>query len=169
MKDTALMPSFTPLYINGKFVPSSNGETFPVRNPYSGEIVGESASASSADCKAAVEAAAEALKTWETSSMATRRDIFLRAAELVKTDKYRDKIVKSNLEETAAAEYWGMYNWKTASSSLRTQAGLVDQLRGEFYPSATVPGADVITERRAMGVVFVDLFHSFYSEISRLL
>ncbi|KAF4617002.1 hypothetical protein D9613_008507 [Agrocybe pediades] len=152
------MPPFASLYINGKFVPASDGGTFEVRNPFSGEVVSESASASSADCKAAVDAAAEALKTWETSAMTTRRQIFLRAAELVKTDKYRKKILDSIQEETAAAPYWAMYNWVTAGSALITQAGLVDHLRGDTYPSSTVPGGEVLTERRPMGVMRVVSF-----------
>jgi len=49
------MISTTELYIDGKFVPSRTGETFEIRNPYSGEVIGLSASASSADCKAAID------------------------------------------------------------------------------------------------------------------
>ena len=40
-----------------------------------------------------------------------RRDILLRAAELVALDKYRVKIVESTQQETAAAPYWANFNW----------------------------------------------------------
>jgi len=145
------------LYINGQFVPASNGETFEVRNPYSGKVVTESASASSADCKAAVDAAAEAFKTWGRSSLATRRDIFLKAAELVQTDKYRTMIIDSAQEETDAAPYYAYFNWFMAVDALRTQAALVEKLRGEIYPSGVVPGAEILAERKPMGVVCVFL------------
>ncbi|KDR72513.1 hypothetical protein GALMADRAFT_252630 [Galerina marginata CBS 339.88] len=148
------MPPLTQLYINGRFVPSSTGETFEVRNPYSGEVVGLSSSASSADCKAAIDAASEAFKTWEHSTLNQRRDILLKAADLIQSDKYRTKVGQSIQEETAAATYWGNFNWALTSNFLRTQAGTIDQLRGEIYPSGSVPGAQVITQRRAMGVIF---------------
>ncbi|KAF9564492.1 ALDH-like protein [Agrocybe pediades] len=147
-------PPIAQLYINGQFVPASNGETFEVRNPYSGKVVTVSASATSADCKAAVDAAAEAFKTWERTTLATRRDIFLKAADLVKTDKYRDMIIESTKEETDAASYYAYFNWFMAADALRTQAALVEKLRGEIYPSGVVPGAEILAERRALGVVF---------------
>jgi len=149
------MLPFTQLYINGKFVPSTTGETFNVYNPHSGVHVGTAASASGLDCASAIEAAAEAFKTWENSNLNDRRDILLRAADLVVSDKYRVKIVESTQEETAAAAYWAKFNWAGARNFLRTHAGTVDRLRGEIYPSSTVPGAQVISQRRAQGVVYV--------------
>ncbi|KAF8156920.1 Aldehyde/histidinol dehydrogenase [Crassisporium funariophilum] len=148
------MPPLTQLYIDGQFVPSSNGATFEVRNPYSGQVVGHSSSASSSDCKAAIEAAAKAFKTWESTSMNQRRDIFLKAADLVKTEKYVTKIMASVQEETSAAEYWGTFTWIGTSNFLRTQAGMLDQLKGETFPSGSIPGAQVVAQRRAMGVIF---------------
>jgi len=148
------MLPFTHLYINGKFVPSITGETFEVYNPHSGVHVGTAASASSLDCASAIEAAAEAFKAWENSNLNVRRDILLRAVELVALDKYRDKIVESTQQETAAAPYWANFNWAGARNFLRTHAGTVDRLRGEIYPSSTIPGAQVIAQRRAQGVVY---------------
>jgi acyl-CoA reductase-like NAD-dependent aldehyde dehydrogenase len=148
------MLPFTQLYINGKFVPSITGETFEVYNPHSGVHVGTAASASSLDCASAIEAASEAFKFWENSNLNDRRDILLRAAELVSSDKYRVKIVESTQQETAAAPYWANFNWAGARNFLRTHAGTVDRLRGEIYPSSTVPGAQVISQRRAQGVVY---------------
>ncbi|EDR01973.1 uncharacterized protein LACBIDRAFT_175070 [Laccaria bicolor S238N-H82] len=148
------MAPFTPLYIDGDAVQASNGESFEVRNPYSGQVVGTAASASSVDCVTAIEAAGRAFKIWEHSSPNTRRDIFLRAAELLSGDKYKSKITEAIKEETAGADYWGAFNSAIAINFLRTQAGLVDRLKGEIYPSGSVPGAQVIAQRRAMGVIF---------------
>lgn len=147
------MTPLTQLYINGNYVPSSSGETFEVRNPFSGEVVGISASAASADGKAAVDAAQQAFKTWEYTSHNERRDIFLRAADLLASDKYRAKITQTMGEEAAAAAYWAMTNVIGSTGLFRTQAGMVERLKGEVFPSGTVPGAQVISERRAMGVV----------------
>ncbi|KAF8189363.1 Aldehyde/histidinol dehydrogenase [Pholiota molesta] len=148
------MPGLTQLYINGNYGPSSSGETFEIHNPFSGQVVGTAASASSADGKAAVDAAAKAFKTWEHSSPNDRRDIFLRAATLLESDKYRAKVAQCMAEEVAAPLYWSMFNIMGSANLLRTQAGMVERLKGEIFPSGTVPGAQVISQRRAMGVVF---------------
>ncbi|KAF9476799.1 aldehyde dehydrogenase [Pholiota conissans] len=148
------MTQTTQLYINGNYVPSSSGETFEVLNPFSGQVVGKAASASSADGKAAVDAAAKAFKTWEYSSHNDRRDVLLRAANLLESEKYRNKIVQCMAEEVAAPLYWSMFNVMGSANLLRTQAGVVERLKGEIFPSGTVPGAQVISQRRAMGVIF---------------
>ncbi|KAH9477607.1 Vanillin dehydrogenase [Psilocybe cubensis] len=148
------MLPFTELFINGRFVPSSTGETFEVRNPYTGAVVGTSASASSEDCKDAIEAAQQALKTWENSPLAQRRDIYLKAAELIMTEKYREKIFQAIREETAGSNELVMMNVAPVAGTLRAHAGLVESLRGDVYPSLTVPGAQVVARPRAMGVIF---------------
>ncbi|KAF8962311.1 Aldehyde/histidinol dehydrogenase [Flammula alnicola] len=148
------MAPLTKLYIDGKFVPSSTGETFEVRNPHSGQVVGISSSASSADCKAAVHAAAKAFKAWEHSNLNDRRDVLLRAADLLASEEYRTKVLEAITEETAGASYWGTFNVMGSINFLRSQAGTVEKLKGEIFPSGTVPGAQAISQRRAMGVIF---------------
>ena len=44
------------------------------------------------DSKKAVDSAAEAFKTWQFTSPAAKAAIFRKAAEIIKTDKYADKI-----------------------------------------------------------------------------
>lgn len=145
----------TLLYIDGHYVPASDGETFQVRNPYSGLVVGSAASASSKDCTAAIEAASRAFVSWEYTRLNERRDLFLKAADIVAADKYRTRIQEAIQQETSSDKFWATFNWRSASEFLRTQAGMVDHLRGEVYQSASVPGAQVVAQRRAMGVWFV--------------
>lgn len=51
-------------YINGQFVPAISGKTFKVTDPSTGELVGTSAEADVDDTQSAIEAAAEAFKTF---------------------------------------------------------------------------------------------------------
>ncbi|KAJ6782447.1 hypothetical protein PWT90_09445 [Aphanocladium album] len=51
-------------YINGQWVPSISGKTFKVTDPSTGELVGTGAEADVDDTKSAIEAAAEAFKTF---------------------------------------------------------------------------------------------------------
>ncbi|RDB18697.1 Salicylaldehyde dehydrogenase [Hypsizygus marmoreus] len=146
------MVPFTPLYIDGQEVPSSNKATFEVINPASGKIVGQSASASGEDCSTAVESAAKAFTTWQQSGIAERRAIFLKAAEIVSTETYKKKIVQATQDETAAVDYWSTLNWAGAGTLLRTAAGFLNELGGKTLPSA-LPGGKLETQRRPMGVI----------------
>lgn len=159
---------FTPLFINGQEVSTDAQAAFEIRNPFSGQVVGISASASSEDCKTAVESAANAFKTWEHTSASERRDVFLRAADIVATDVYREKVKKAMQEETAAVDYWCHYNWSGAANFLRVISGFVNELRGTAFPSGIVPGARVETHRRAIGVMFV-FFHLYVGGFAHFL
>ena len=98
-----MAPPFTPLYIDGEWRPASTGATYDVTNPLTGAVVGTAAAASAADCVAAVEAAQRAFKTWESTPAGVRRDIVLRAADILATERYRDKILEACATETCAA------------------------------------------------------------------
>jgi acyl-CoA reductase-like NAD-dependent aldehyde dehydrogenase len=120
------MLPFTPLSIDGQPRPSSTNETFEVRNPYSSKVVGTAASATSQDCKDAVEAAAKAFVTWERKNLYEKRDIFIKAADLLTTNKYNDKILAAIVEETGAVLSWAQYNIVVSTISLcRTDVTII--------------------------------------------
>ncbi|KAH9944794.1 Aldehyde/histidinol dehydrogenase [Amylocystis lapponica] len=144
---------FTPLVIDGQDRHASTGKAFEVRNPHSGDVVGLAASASSEDCKDAVDAAARAFCTWEHVSISTRRAVFLKAASLLATERYAQKVKAALQEETAAVDSMVAFNLEQSTPSLAHIAGLVAQLKGETFPS-DVPGGLVIAQRRACGVIF---------------
>ncbi|EIN08994.1 aldehyde dehydrogenase [Punctularia strigosozonata HHB-11173 SS5] len=147
------MAPFTNLFIDGEWRPSSDQGTFEVRNPYSNAVVGTAASATLDDCKDAVEAAGRAFKSWEHTSFAERRNILLKAADIFATEKVRKKIVHTMTEETAAVQEFAGINAFVPTEQLQHVAGLVNDLKGESFPSR-VAGGHVIAQRRAMGVVY---------------
>lgn len=106
---------FTSLYINGQYRPAGTGETFDVRNPCSNAVVGSCASASSEDCLAAADAAGEAFNSWEKSPLNARRDIFLKAADIVTSDKFKEKLLRVPVEETAAPPPVAFGQWAGAA------------------------------------------------------
>jgi acyl-CoA reductase-like NAD-dependent aldehyde dehydrogenase len=69
------------------FYIDSNNESYEVQNPYMNLVAGTAAAAFSKDT-AAIEAAAKAFEVWERGDLSDRRDIFLKAAELI-TEKDR--------------------------------------------------------------------------------
>ncbi|KAK0192054.1 Aldehyde/histidinol dehydrogenase [Armillaria mellea] len=146
--------SFTPLFINGQKVPSSDNITFDVVNPYSHTVVGRAASATSVDCLAAIDAAHAAFKTWEHSPLQQRKDVLVKAADILSTDRYKQLILQVMKEETATPVDFCMFNWGSSQQFLRDIAKPGDLLGDERTASDRVPGAEVLVQRRAMGVIF---------------
>ncbi|EEB89370.1 hypothetical protein MPER_12541, partial [Moniliophthora perniciosa FA553] len=147
------MPPFTPLIINGQSVSSSTGSQYEIKNPFSDKVVGLAASASSTDCKAAITSAYNAFKTWEQSSLSTRRDVLLRAADLVQTDRYKNLIIQAIKEETAASDEMCIFNWVTSAGFLKASASLTRDLGGDRFSSDRLPGGWVVTEKKPLGVI----------------
>ncbi|THH30803.1 hypothetical protein EUX98_g3383 [Antrodiella citrinella] len=143
---------FTSLFIDGESRPASDNKSFEVRNPYTGKVVGLAASATSDDCRAAIESAGKAFKIWENTTLLERRDVFLRAAALLATDRYYQKIQDTTRDETAATDHLKFVNYYGPISLLKDVAGTTSELKGEIYPSE-VQGGQVVVERRAKGVV----------------
>ncbi|KDQ56594.1 hypothetical protein JAAARDRAFT_689366 [Jaapia argillacea MUCL 33604] len=152
--DSSSLP-FTSLFINGQWVPSSTSSTFPIHNPSSpSSPVGHSASASVADCTSALTSAATAFRTWEHTSLSSKRSIFLKAAELLASERYKKKVIEVTQSEIGAVEPWILGTWAPSVEKLKWTAGCVNELRGETFPSDFAEGAHVVVQRRAMGVVF---------------
>lgn len=144
-----------PLIINGARRPAENNATFPVTNPASQSQTGASSAASPADCIAAADAANAAFSAWEKTPPAARRDVFLRAADVLARPEWRDRVVGTMSAEVDASKFWAEFNWMEAIDALRTTAGLVGELAGRAYASTIVPGAQVLEQKRAMGVMCV--------------
>ena len=146
-------PVFTPLIIDGQERPANSSEVFEVHRSHSDTLVETAASATIQDCHDAINAASQAFKTWETSRLVDRRDIFIRAAELLKSAKYSKLLQAAYNDEVAFAPYWGKMDKNAAVQIILAQLACMDQLKGESYSSSLVSGAEVFVHRRAKGVV----------------
>ncbi|KAI0919058.1 hypothetical protein AcW1_003467 [Taiwanofungus camphoratus] len=80
-----------------------------------------------------------------------KRDYFLKAADLLNTEKYRAKVKAAIQDEICAVDYLVGMNLEVSTTMLREVAGMVTQLRRETFPS--VAGGQVIAQRRAQGVI----------------
>ena len=146
-------PVFTPLIVDGQERPANNGEIFEVHRSHSGTLVETAASATIEDCHDAIHAASQAFKSWEASSLVDRRDIFIRAADILKSTKYAKLFKEAFNDEVAIAPFWCQIDLNAAINIILAQLGCVDELKGEFSPSQTVSGAEVFVHRRAKGAM----------------
>ncbi len=144
---------FTPLLINGERRPASTGATFEVRNPHTGVLASIAATASSDDCRVAIEAAQRAFPAWEDTPSNTRRQILLRALATLQSEEWQKKAAAPMRSEVAMPESQVNFNLFSADA-LMNFACLVNELKGETLPSV-VPGGQVFIQRRALGVVYV--------------
>jgi succinate-semialdehyde dehydrogenase/glutarate-semialdehyde dehydrogenase len=65
----------TQAYINGKWVDGNGGETYPVTNPATGEVIAECASCGTDETRLAIEAAEVAQRSWSKKSVKERAGI----------------------------------------------------------------------------------------------
>ncbi|GAA4894639.1 NAD-dependent succinate-semialdehyde dehydrogenase [Tessaracoccus lubricantis] len=80
---SALALAPTGLFIGGQWRPSSSGETFPVHNPATGQVLTSVASATPEDGMAALAAADAAAATWARTPSRERSEILRRAHGLL--------------------------------------------------------------------------------------
>ena len=70
-------------YINGKWHPAKNGETFPVHNPSNGELIGEVPKMGREETHAAIAAAHAAFPSWRAKTAKERSAILRRWYDLM--------------------------------------------------------------------------------------
>ena len=84
--------------------------------------------------------------------MYQRRDILIKAADILDSEAMRQQIMTGMREETAAIDDILLVNLKMASDSVRDIAGMIQLLKGETFPSLT-HGGHVIAQRKPVGVM----------------
>lgn len=138
------------LFIGGKEVSASTGNTFERRNPISDDVATSVAAASVDDAVAAVDAAAAAFPEWSQTSPKERRTILNAAADKL-TEKL-PQIAEAMATEIGATEGWAGFNVMLASDMLREAAAMTTQITGEIIPSNR-PGSLAMAVRQPVGVV----------------
>lgn len=138
------------MLINGLKVTAEKGATFERRNPLDGTVATRAPAASQADALMAVEAAAEAFKTWSETGPSERRALLLKAAD--KLEAKLPQFVEAMATETGATGMWAGFNVMLAAGMLREAASLTTQVAGEVIPS-DVPGSLAMGIRQPAGVV----------------
>jgi acyl-CoA reductase-like NAD-dependent aldehyde dehydrogenase len=141
----------TQLIIDNKTQDATNGRTFDRRHPLSGDLVTRGAAANVADALAAVDSAAAAFATWSQTGPSQRRNILLKAADIM--ERRTPELIEAMGQEVGAAPLWAGFNGFLTVNLLREAAGLATQIQGETIPTDK-PGTLSMTVRVPAGVVF---------------
>ncbi|HLW92502.1 MAG TPA: aldehyde dehydrogenase [Roseiarcus sp.] len=138
------------MLIGGETVGASAGAMFERKNPFTGEVATRAPSASVADARKAVDAAAAAFEGWAAIGPNERRTLLLKAAEVLSSKA--GEFGKIVAEETGATAPWGGFNVMLAAQMLREAASMTTQITGEVIPSDK-PGTTALAIRQPCGVV----------------
>ncbi len=138
------------MLINGLKVTAEKNATFERRNPLDGTVATRAPAASPADAVMAVEAAAEAFRTWCETGPGERRALLLKAAD--KLEAKLPQFIDAVASETGATGMWAGFNVMLAAGMIREAASLTTQIAGEVIPS-DVPGSLAMGIRQPAGVV----------------
>ncbi|MBQ0933388.1 aldehyde dehydrogenase [Ideonella alba] len=138
------------MLINGLKVTAERGATFERRNPLDGTVATRAPAASPTDAVMAVEAAAEAFRSWSETGPGERRALLLKAADALEAKT--PQFIEAVPAETGATGMWAGFNVMLAAGMIREAAALTTQVAGEVIPS-DVPGSLAMGVRQPAGVV----------------
>ncbi|SPO02108.1 related to aldehyde dehydrogenase [Cephalotrichum gorgonifer] len=137
-----------PFFLNGK--ECGTGSTFEIKSPATGKVLHTCSNASSEDVTKAIESAATALKTWRKMTPGRRRDIFLKAGEIM--ERRRDELAQTMAEETGASLMWAGFNINVAIDFFKDVAGRVSAIEGSL-PATADEGVGAMILKEPYGVV----------------
>ncbi len=138
------------MLINGETCQAGNGATFERRNPLDDAVATVAPAATVADAVAAVDAAAEAFKSWSLTGPGERRALLAKAADALEAQG--DAFAQAMAAETGSSAIWAGFNVHLAADMLREAAAITTQIGGEVIPS-NVPGSVAMAVRQPAGVV----------------
>jgi acyl-CoA reductase-like NAD-dependent aldehyde dehydrogenase len=136
-------------FIGGEWV-ASEGGTFEVHDPFTGEVVSLAPAGTRADAERAIAAASAAFPAWSQTVPAERQRIFLKAADILES-RLQD-VVGHLARETGASFGFGMFQMGFVPGLLRQAAALAYAPAGQIIPSDH-PGTLAMGIRKPVGVV----------------
>lgn len=123
----------TKMYVGGKWVDSTSGETFDDLNPFTGEVYAQVPAGTREDARQAIDAAKAAFPEWASSPPAMRREIFLKAADIM--EQRQDDLVKAMMEEVGGTIGISMFQMHFVPGLYRMAAGAGYDVKGEVIPA----------------------------------
>jgi vanillin dehydrogenase len=138
------------LLIGGASVPASSGKLADDVSPWDGQVYARVAAGTPADITLAVDAAEAAFPGWSKTGAFERREIFLRAADLMAGRAAA--AIAALTSETGASRVFAEFNVYFCIQVLREAAAAITRPAGELLPTS-IPGAYSMAQRVPFGVV----------------
>jgi acyl-CoA reductase-like NAD-dependent aldehyde dehydrogenase len=137
-------------YINGVWCSGRSGDTVENLNPYTNEHINTYQGASTEDVDEAFAAAKAAANSWSNSHPLERRDLLMRAANILL--KRRDEFSEWIIKEVGGTHIKAKVEVDQTYNMLIEASGYPTRVNGLTIPSYT-PGKETYVFRKALGVV----------------
>jgi betaine-aldehyde dehydrogenase len=146
------MPRFDEqqLYIGGRYVTASSGQTFESINPANGEVLAKVQRASQADVELAVASATAGQKVWAAMTAMQRSRILRKAVDILR-DRNDELAELETLDTGKPLSETRYVDIVTGADVLEYYAGLIPAIEGEQIPLRDT--SFVYTRREPLGVV----------------
>lgn len=139
-----------PLLINGKEIATET--TFDVVSPVTNKRIWKGSSVSKQDAIRAVEAAQAAFPAWSKTKPSKRRDIFLKASDIL-ASRAEEAAEYMEIETGAVKAYSGGFNVPASVEQLRDVAGRITTSTG-YIPVCGEEGKSAMILKEPYGVIF---------------
>ncbi|KAF7960965.1 hypothetical protein EAE96_000635 [Botrytis aclada] len=137
-----------PLIIDNE--PHQSSRTFPVYSPSDNSHLHNCVSASASDIELALDTAQKAYPAWSRLPPPQKRDIFLRAAEIMLEQK--STLEETMIKETGAESVWAGFNTYLAREGLLDVAGRISSIAGSM-PMTSEEGRTALVYKEPYGVI----------------
>ncbi|KAJ9294213.1 hypothetical protein DTO271G3_7075 [Paecilomyces variotii] len=141
-------PAVVPFIINGQDVETET--KFDVTSPVSGKVIHRASAASVDDAKRAADAAYAAYPAWKKMKPSDRRDILLRAADIMQARQ--EELIRLQLEETGASRIFAQMTSMFGFTLIRDFAGRISSVEGRV-PVVEEEGQSAIVYKEPYGVI----------------
>jgi acyl-CoA reductase-like NAD-dependent aldehyde dehydrogenase len=138
------------LYIQGQWTTPANAKRFTTTNPATGEPVGSFVSATAADVRSAIDAAAGAFSRWRSTPPPQRAEILLRVAEILRRRK--EELARLVTREMGKVIAEGRGDVQESIDFVEYMAGEGRRLPGETVPSE-LRSKFCLTVRQPKGII----------------
>ena len=139
-----------PLLVNGKEITTET--TFDVTSPVTNKVIWKGSSASKQDALKAVEAAQAAFPAWSKTKPSVRRDIMLKASEIL-TRRADEAAEYMEIETGSAKSYSAGVNVPASVEQLKDVAGRIVTSHG-YIPTCGEEGRSAMVVKEPYGVIF---------------
>lgn len=138
----------TPLIIDNESVETD--VRFEVHAPATGELSGYCAGVSVADANRAVDSAQAAFLAWRKTKAHERRDILLKAADIMASRK--EELIQYQREETGAGRPFSEFTFNQGVLFIKEFAGRISTIEG-VVPHVSGEGEEAIVYKEPYGVI----------------
>jgi succinate-semialdehyde dehydrogenase/glutarate-semialdehyde dehydrogenase len=138
------------LFINGEWVNSSSGKTLAVENPATEETIADVSFGTRDDCRRAVDAAAEAMKSWMKLTAYDRAKVLKKTAELMR--ERADNLARTMTMEQGKPVPEAKAEVLHSADTFEWFAEEGKRAYGQVIPNS-VPGKRHLTLKHPVGVV----------------